>query len=83
MRLKFLWTTARCAGAVLIDSGPTRLVLFESESGAYYGLDEVGEMVWGLCDGAHAVSEIVTELCEEYDATLEIIQTDLLELLPR
>src|SRR4051812_1476218 len=66
---------------VLNQTGPARLVLFESESGASYAVDEVGAMVWGLCDGAHSVSEIVTELGEEYDASLDVIETDVLELL--
>ncbi|MDB6030367.1 MAG: PqqD family protein [Verrucomicrobiales bacterium] len=66
---------------VLVQSGTTQLVLFNGETGAYYSLDEVGTMVWGLCDGAHSVSEIVTRLFEEYDASVEILQTDLMELL--
>jgi Coenzyme PQQ synthesis protein D (PqqD) len=66
---------------VLKQSGTSQIVLFNGETGAYFSLDEVGTMVWGLCDGAHSVSDIVTRLFEEYDATVEVLQTDLMELL--
>jgi hypothetical protein len=66
---------------VLSQSGSARLILFNAETGAYYGLDEVGSMVWGLCDGAHSVSEIVNRLFGEYDASVEIILTDLMAFL--
>ena len=66
---------------VLKHSGTSQIVLFNGETGAYFSLDEVGTMVWGLCDGAHSVSDIVTRLFEEYDASVEILQTDLMELI--
>jgi hypothetical protein len=66
---------------VLKQSGNFQIVLFNGETGAYFSLDEVATMVWGLCDGAHSVSDIVTHLFGEYEATVEVLQTDVMELL--
>lgn len=66
---------------ILMQAGESRLILFHSETGAYFTLDEIGTMVWGLCDGTHSVSEIINRLLSQYDAPLESIQMDLMELL--
>ncbi len=57
------------------------LVLLNPQSGQYYTLDEVGSRVWQLCDGAHTVSEVVAIIGQEYDAPVEVIKADVLELL--
>jgi hypothetical protein len=57
------------------------LILLNPDSGHYYTLDEVGARVWDLCDGSHRVAEVVSSVHAEYDAPLNAIQTDVLELL--
>ena len=56
-------------------------VLLCLEGGQYYSLNEVGSRVWELCDGASPVSEIISTICEEFDAPAATIQADVLELL--
>ena len=56
-------------------------VLLNMDSGKYYALDAVGGRVWDLCDGARTVSEIARILSTEYEAPLEVIATDVQELL--
>lgn len=57
------------------------VVLLHPRSGEYYSLDEVGGAVWGLCDGAHSVREMVAILEREYDAPPATIEADVLALL--
>lgn len=56
-------------------------VLLDPASGQYYAMNDVGERVWQECSGAHTVREIVSVICQEFDAPAEIITTDVLELL--
>jgi len=60
-------------------SGTT--ILFDVEEGQYYALDEVGARVWELCDGSRSVAEVITLLCQEYDAPVDTIEADVQELL--
>ena len=43
-------------------------VLLRLQDGGYYALEEVGAMIWDLCDGNRSVGDIVTILCAEFDA---------------
>ncbi|HZO89767.1 MAG TPA: PqqD family protein [Chthonomonadaceae bacterium] len=56
-------------------------VLFNLENGQYYALDEVGGRIWECCDGTCPVSEIISLLCQEYEAPAATIQADVIELL--
>lgn len=67
-------------GVLKQQAGGT-LVLFKLASGHYYAVNEVGSRVWDLCDGARTVREIADCICSEFDAPLETIQVDVLELL--
>ncbi|MDR7531981.1 MAG: PqqD family protein [Armatimonadota bacterium] len=37
-------------------------VLLNLESGAYYGVNEVGAVIWSLLDGTRTLAEVVDEL---------------------
>ena len=69
------------ADGILAQRNADSLILLNPENGQYFTLDEVGARVWELCDGSHAVAEVVSALYAEYDAPLKSIQTDVLELL--
>ena len=56
-------------------------ILLNVTTGHYYALDEVGARVWELCDGDRRVAEIATIIGSEYEAPLETIERDILELL--
>jgi coenzyme PQQ biosynthesis protein PqqD len=66
---------------VLAQQAHGKTVLLRLEDGGYYALDEVGAMIWQLCDGSRAVSEIVALLCEEFDAPESTVQEDVLEFI--
>jgi hypothetical protein len=66
---------------VIAREGDREVLLLDVESGCYYALNEIGGRIWALCDGASTVTEIVAALCEEYDAPLEMIRADAVELL--
>ena len=66
---------------ILAQEAQGQTVLLRLEDGGYYALDEVGALIWGLCDGQRAVSEIVALLCEEFDAPESIVRADVLEFV--
>ena len=66
---------------VLAQPSAGTLVLLHPDSGEYYTLDEVGSRVWDLCDGSRRVADVVEVIHAEFDAPLETIRDDVLELL--
>jgi hypothetical protein len=66
---------------VLAQHSAETVILLEPVTGQYYTLDEVGARVWELCDGHRQVSDMVVMIHDEYDAPLETIRGDVLELL--
>ena len=56
-------------------------ILLDMDDGQYYALDEVSGRVWDLCDGSHRVADVVSALCQEFDAPAGTIETDVLEFL--
>jgi coenzyme PQQ synthesis protein D (PqqD) len=69
------------AESVLAQRSGDSLVLLSPQSGHYYTLDEVGARVWELCDGSRSVDDVVASVHAEYDAPLDVIRSDVLELL--
>jgi Coenzyme PQQ synthesis protein D (PqqD) len=66
---------------VLATRVEDQLALFDVDVGSYYGLDQVGGRVWELCDGSHELSDLVAAIGDEYDAPLDVVASDLKELL--
>jgi hypothetical protein len=57
------------------------LVLLDFERGIYYGLNEVGSLVWqGLSDGKDHIA-IIDELLTEYDVDRDHLERDVEALL--
>ena len=71
----------RRENGVLAQSAQGQTVLLRLEDGGYYALDEVGAIIWDLCDGHRTVSEVVAALCAEFDAPEETVQADVLEFI--
>jgi hypothetical protein len=57
------------------------LVLLNPKSGEYYTLEAVGTRVWQLSDGKRTISEISAIISQEYDESLENIESDVVELV--
>jgi Coenzyme PQQ synthesis protein D (PqqD) len=66
---------------VIAQKAANDLLLFNMEDGNYYSLNEVGSRVWELCDGTHNVSQVVAAIAGEYDASDQVLEKDVLELL--
>jgi len=66
---------------VLAQPSADTLILLNPEDGQYFTLDEVGARVWHLCDGSRSVRDVIATLHGEFDAPLDMIQTDVLELV--
>ncbi len=56
-------------------------VLLHLETGQYYGLDEVGTMIWILLVEGTTVPEIERRILEEYDADAEQVHGDVDRIL--
>jgi len=66
---------------IIVQKGSKEVLLFNMDDGSYYALNEVGNRIWELCDGTNSVAQLVCMLAKEYNAPVEIIETDILELL--
>jgi hypothetical protein len=56
-------------------------VILDLESGVYYGLDDVGSVVWHLMKQPRSVSEMRDILLEQYLVDRDRCERDLLALL--
>ena len=66
---------------VVTQAAADAFFLFDLSQGEYYSLNDVGQRVWQLCDGSRSVNDLVSVICQEFEAPTEAIETDLLELL--
>jgi hypothetical protein len=67
--------------AVIAQQVEGQTILLRVEDGGYYAIDEVGAAIWALCDGNHAVGDIVVKLALEFDAPEATIRGDVLEFI--
>ena len=66
---------------VIAQKASNDFLLFNMHDGNYYSLNEVGSRIWELCDGDHSVAQLLETLKAEYDAPVESLAQDVLELL--
>lgn len=66
---------------VLAKEAQGRTVLLRLEDGYYYSVDDVGSRVWELCDGERTLDQVVSVICEEFDAPEETVRTDVLQFV--
>ena len=55
-------------------------ILIHMKTGVYYSLNEVGTVFWQMLDGAKTIGECAAVIAQEYDAPVEVIEADLLEV---
>jgi hypothetical protein len=58
-------------------------VILSTESGKYYGLDEVGTRMWNLLSQHGQVEPVYQALLAEYDVPEDRLQQDLLDLVDK
>lgn len=56
-------------------------VLVLPRAGQVKVLNEVGALIWQLCDGEHSIAQIVAAVCQEYDIEPEQAEADTLRFL--
>jgi hypothetical protein len=70
----------RREGAISQTAGDETIVL-DTRRGTYFTLDDVGTLVWELCDGTRSLDEIVAAVTAGYDVAPGQAETDIRELL--
>jgi hypothetical protein len=66
---------------ILAQVAGDTVVLLTPDSGEYFTLNEVGGRIWELADGTRSVEEIAAVLIEEFEASLDEVRADALDLL--
>ena len=56
-------------------------VLLDLQSGTYFGLNEIGALVWDLVSAGKTVGEIRVGLLEAYEVEPEVVDADLERLI--
>ena len=54
-------------------------VVLDLASGRYFGVDRVGARIWQLLAGGATLRDVRDRLVEEFDASADVIERDLLE----
>jgi hypothetical protein len=68
-------------GQVITQTAADAVFLFDLTLGEFYSLNDVGHRVWQLCDGSRSVYDLVSIVCQEFEAPSETVEADVLELL--
>lgn len=68
-------------GGVVAQAVNGEAVLLDIERGEYYSLNVVGSRIWELCDGTRSTAQIVSVICDEFDAAEEVVATDTRDIL--
>lgn len=71
----------RRSNQVLTQQACDAMILLSLHSGQYYELSDVGHYVWELCDGTKRIDEMISIVCDTYEAPAEAIWADVMELL--
>lgn len=66
---------------VLFQELQGEAVLLNLNTGAYFGLDQIGTRIWQLLQDDGALSRVMEVILEEYDVPPDILAQDLVELV--
>lgn len=66
---------------ILMQEAQGQTVLLRMEDGSYYALDDVGALIWELCDGERSLAGVVAALCEQFEAPEQTVTADVLEFV--
>ena len=58
-----------------------QIIVADMRSGRYFGLDDVGAMVWGLIEKRSTPGVIVDRVHAEYDVSRDVLERDVDRLL--
>ena len=66
---------------ILAQEAGGSTVLLSLDDGTYFSLNEVGGVIWELCDGTHTLREIVEVICDRYDASADQVAADVVGIV--
>ncbi|MCI0440307.1 MAG: PqqD family peptide modification chaperone [Chloroflexi bacterium] len=82
MELTITGTSApRVAKDALSADLGDEVVILNVSKGVYYGLENVGYLIWKLIERRHTVGEIALAIVSEFDVDFEQCKRDVIELL--
>jgi hypothetical protein len=58
-------------------------MLLDLASGTYFGLDEVGGVIWAVLEGGGSLIEARDRVEQQFDAPRQVVEADLLALASR
>jgi coenzyme PQQ biosynthesis protein PqqD len=66
---------------ILVQRAEEATVLLSLDEGTYFSLNEVGGMIWDLCDGIRTVAQMIDTVAAEFDAPHERVAADVIALV--
>ncbi|HEX3012545.1 MAG TPA: lasso peptide biosynthesis PqqD family chaperone [Syntrophomonadaceae bacterium] len=60
-----------------------KVVMMSIENGQYYGLDEVGSIIWDMMSEPVQVKNVIDRLMQEYEVTREECEKDVMAFLEK
>lgn len=63
------------------DLTPSETVVLDIEGGTYFGVDNVGRLIWDLLASPQPTSEIIAEVCNRYDVEADQAEADVHEFI--
>ena len=76
------WSDTDCVPAdVIMRQLGDEAVILDLARGMYFGLDPVGTRIWQLIEAGQTLQQVRDSLLDEYDASREQIERDLMDLL--
>lgn len=60
-----------------------KVVMMSIENGQYYGLDEVGSIIWEMMSEPVQVKNVIDRLMQEYEVTREECEKDVMAFLEK
>ena len=73
--------TVKRAGEQVSCDLPGEVIILGLKSGAYYGLDGIGALVWNLIEEPKTFEEICSSVMVKYNIESEHCENDLITLL--
>ena len=78
-----LQTRIKRSDRPLTSSVADELVMFDTEKGKYYGLNDIATEIWNILDEPVTVEELCEALTAEFEVSEEQCRNDLLTFLPK
>lgn len=59
------------------------VIMVNIDMGKYYGLDEIGTIIWAMLENPVKIESIIEKLAEEYSGERDKIERDVLKFLEK